>query len=43
MQIKPIRTEADYEAVLATIEDLFDAAPGTTEDDQLEILVTLVP
>ena len=31
MDIKPIRTKADYRAALAEIKRLFDAAPGTPE------------
>lgn len=42
MDIRPIRTEADYEAALAEIERLFDAAPGTPEGDYLDVLTTLV-
>lgn len=42
MNIKPIKTEADYEAALKKIERLFDAAPGTPAGDRLEVLVTLV-
>jgi HTH-type transcriptional regulator / antitoxin HigA len=42
MDIRPIRTEADYEAALAEIERLFDAAPHTPEGDRLEVLATLV-
>jgi len=42
IEIKPVRTEADYEAALAEIEQLFDAVPGTPEGDRLEILTTLV-
>jgi HTH-type transcriptional regulator/antitoxin HigA len=42
MDIQPIRTEADYEAALAEIERLFDAAPHTPEGDRLEVLATLV-
>ena len=42
MEIRPIRTEKDYETALAEIEQLFDASPGTSEGDRLEILVTLV-
>ena len=42
MNIKPIRTEKEYEAALDEIEHLFDAAPGTPESDRLEILATLV-
>lgn len=42
MKIKPIKTEADYEATLEEIERIFDATPGTPEADRLEVLVTLV-
>jgi HTH-type transcriptional regulator/antitoxin HigA len=42
MDIRPIHTEAEYEAALAEIERLFDAAPHTPEGDRLEVLATLV-
>lgn len=42
MRIKPIKTEADYDAALKEIERMFDAAPGTREGDRLEVLTTLV-
>ena len=42
IEIKPIRTEADYEAALAEIEQIFEAVPGTPEGDRLEILTALV-
>jgi HTH-type transcriptional regulator/antitoxin HigA len=42
MDIKPIKTEADYEATLKEIEGLFNAGLGTPEGDRLEILSTLV-
>ena len=42
MEIKPIKTEADYEATLAEIEQLFEAEPGTWEGDRLDVLTTLV-
>src|SRR5262245_22838988 len=42
MNIKPIHTDADHRAPLAEIERLWDAAPGTPEFDQLDILATLV-
>ena len=42
MNIRPIKTEEDYEEALAQIDALFDAVPETPEGDQLEILVTLV-
>lgn len=42
MNIKPIKSEADYEKALAEIDGLMGAEPGTSESDQLEVLVTLV-
>ncbi|MGA9801502.1 MAG: transcriptional regulator [Terriglobales bacterium] len=41
MEIKPIRTEVDYEAVLRRIEALWGAAQGTPEGDELDVLATL--
>jgi len=41
MEIKPIRTEADYEAALKEIEQLMGSQPGTPEDDRLDVLATL--
>ena len=40
--VRPLRTEADYHAALAEIDQLFDAEPETPEDARLEILLTLV-
>jgi len=40
--LKPIRTEADYEAALIEIERLWGARTGTAEGDRLDILATLV-
>ena len=42
MDIRPIKTEADYQAALNEIESLFDAEPGTPEGDRLEVLTKLV-
>jgi len=42
MELRPLRTEADYQEALRAIELLFDAAPETPECDRLEILSTLV-
>jgi HTH-type transcriptional regulator / antitoxin HigA len=42
MHIRPIHSEADYEAALALVETLFEATPGTPEGDQLEVLTTLI-
>ena len=40
--IKPIKTETDYDEALAEIASLMDAELGTPEGDRLDILVTLV-
>lgn len=42
MNIKPIRTEQDYQTALKDIEGLMTAKPDTPEGDKLDILVTLV-
>jgi len=42
MEIRPIKTKADYEAALEEIEQLFQAEQGTPEGDRLEVLTTLV-
>lgn len=42
MDVKPIKTEADYYAALAEAERLFDAPPNTPERDRLEIIATLI-
>lgn len=42
MEIRPIKTEADYEATLKEIEGLMSAVPGSPEGDRLDVLVTLV-
>ncbi|MDZ7361145.1 MAG: transcriptional regulator [candidate division KSB1 bacterium] len=42
MNIRPVKTEADYRAALEEIERLFNAVPGTPESDRLEVLTTLV-
>ena len=40
--IKPIRSEADYDSALARIFDLMDAEPGSREGDELDVLADLV-
>lgn len=42
MDIKPIKTDADYHAALQEIDVLMTAAPDTPEGEKLDILVTLV-
>lgn len=41
MEIRPIKNDADYQAMLEEIERLFDAVPDTPDGDRLEVLVTL--
>lgn len=42
MEIKPIKTKADYRAALKEIEALMTAEAGTPEGERLDVLVTLV-
>jgi HTH-type transcriptional regulator/antitoxin HigA len=44
MDIKPIRTEADYKAALSTASAFFNQQPaiGTPEGDHFEILLMLI-
>lgn len=42
MTIKPIRSEADHAAALVRLAAIFDAAPGTPEADEAEVISTLV-
>ena len=42
MDIKPIKTEKDYQSALREIDLLFNAAPDTPDGDRLDILTALV-
>lgn len=42
MNIKPIKTDADYRAALKEIESLMMAAPDTPEGEKLDVMVTLI-
>lgn len=42
MNIKPIRSGADYQAALREVESLMTAKFGTPEGDRLDVLATLV-
>jgi HTH-type transcriptional regulator/antitoxin HigA len=42
MDIKPIKTEQDYDNALNRIESLMEAKPNTPQMDELEVLTTLV-
>ncbi len=42
MQLKPIRSDEDYEIALQEVDRLWDAKDGTPEGNSLEIWVTLI-
>ena len=42
MNIKPIRTEADYVAAMARVDALWGADMGSAEGDELEVLALLI-
>ena len=42
MDIKPIRSDADYKETMSRIDALFDAEFGSQEGDELEVLSMLV-
>lgn len=41
-ELKPIRTDADYEAAMAQVEQLWGARSGTPDGDRLDVLATLI-
>jgi HTH-type transcriptional regulator/antitoxin HigA len=42
MNIKPIKTEADYQQALNRLEVIFDAPIGTPESDEADVLGLLI-
>jgi HTH-type transcriptional regulator/antitoxin HigA len=42
MKPKLIKTEAENEAALARLDEIFDAEPGTSEGDEAELLTALI-
>ena len=42
IRIHPIRTDRDHERAVARISKLMNAAPGTPEGDELDVLAVLV-
>jgi HTH-type transcriptional regulator / antitoxin HigA len=40
--VKPIRTEKDYEVAMAEVEALWGAKIGTAKGDRLDVLATLI-
>jgi HTH-type transcriptional regulator/antitoxin HigA len=41
-EVKPIRSEADYEAALQDVAALWGAKSGTSDGDRLDVLATLI-
>jgi HTH-type transcriptional regulator/antitoxin HigA len=42
MNPKLIKTEKDYQAALARLDEIFDAEPGTADGDEAELLTALI-
>ncbi|MGI8597826.1 MAG: helix-turn-helix domain-containing protein [Chitinophagaceae bacterium] len=42
MNIKPIKTNKDYQAAIQHLDKIFDSKPGSTEGDELEVLSILI-
>ena len=42
MNIKPIKSENDYQEALQRLDELFDAKIGTSESDEADILALLI-
>ncbi len=42
MNIKPIKTESDYQKALTRLDELFNSPVGTAESDEADILALLV-
>jgi HTH-type transcriptional regulator / antitoxin HigA len=41
-ELKPIRSEADYDAAMGQVERLWGAKSGTPNGDRLDVLATLI-
>ncbi|MFZ0313596.1 MAG: hypothetical protein WAL85_12890 [Candidatus Korobacteraceae bacterium] len=42
MEVRPIRSEKDYDQALQRVEALWNSALGSPQGDELESLVTLI-
>lgn len=42
MEIRPVKTESDYEAALEEIDQLWGSPEGTAQGDRLDVLLILV-
>lgn len=40
--LRPIKTEADYDAAMSEVENLWGAEAGSPQGDRLDVLVTLI-
>lgn len=40
--LRPIKTEADYDAAMSEVEALWGAETGSSQGDRLDVLVTLI-
>ena len=42
MEVKPIKSEADYQCALNRLDHIFDAKNGTIESDEADVLAVLI-
>jgi HTH-type transcriptional regulator / antitoxin HigA len=42
MEIRPIRSESDYDQALRRVNALWNSAPGSKEEDEMDVWVTLI-
>ncbi|MBU0487790.1 MAG: transcriptional regulator [Bacteroidetes bacterium] len=42
MNLKPIKTETDYQYALKRVESIFDSPAGTKESDEADILMIMI-
>ena len=42
MKIKVLKTEEDYQQAINRLEKIFHAVPDTKEEDEAELLTTLI-
>ncbi len=42
MDLRPIKTKKDYQNAMTRLELIFDATPGTSQGDELEVLGMLI-
>lgn len=42
MEIKPIKSESDYQKALSRLDEIFDASIGSLESDEADILALLI-